>query len=195
MKGVADLSGLVESRYAELERTSFTQRAAVKRLALATGAVVGAEPRVAKLLQEGIDRVLDSASMKVKDAGAADVRLDLKVALQAPNEGRRVAAVTVSAVPRSGTPAGLTREFKTTLSEPVDDEQWRVLGEGAAYRVISDISPVRITRPALRAAHALAPAPAGNAQIAFVSLDGEPLELRIEAHFESFEPAAREIAR
>jgi hypothetical protein len=42
------------------------------------------------------------------------------------------------------------REFKTTLSEPVDAEQWRVLGEGAAYRMLSELSSARITRTAPR---------------------------------------------
>ena len=27
-------------------------------------------------------------------------------------------------------------EFKTTLSDPVDEQQWRTLGEGAAYRIV-----------------------------------------------------------
>ena len=181
MKAVGDLTGLVEARYAQLERTSFTRRAAPARLALANGSVSGAEPRVARLLQEGIERVLDSANMKVSPTGAADVRLDLKLVLAPSSEGRKPAAVTVSAVPRSGTPATLTREFKTTLSEPVDDEQWRVLGEGAAYRVIGDIAPVRITRPALKTSHSLRPRASGEAQETHAGLDGAPLGLRLQA--------------
>ncbi len=180
MKSVADLTRLVEARYAELDRSSFTRRAAPPRLALANGMVSGADARVAKLLQEGVDRVLDSADMNVKAAGAADVRLDLELVLEAAQEGRKPALVTISAMPRSGKPAALTRAFKTTLSEPVDDEQWRVLGEGAAYRIIGDIAPVRITRPSLKASHSLRfPAP-GAVREAFAGLDGAPLELRLQ---------------
>jgi outer membrane protein TolC len=158
-KALADLSGLVEARYSELERTSFTPRAAQKKPALAAGNVIGGEAKVAGLLREGVARVLESAEMKAPDAATADVRLDLQLNLEPAREGRRPVAVTVTAVPRSGTPAALTREFKTTLSEPIDDEQWRVLGEGATYRVLGELSPVRITRPALRAAQSLDLAP------------------------------------
>jgi hypothetical protein len=195
LKAVADLSSLVETRYAELERASFTQREPAARLALANGSVTGAEPRVAKLLQQGIERVLESANMKVKDAFAADVRLDVELAVEPAQEGRKPAVITISAVPRSGTPAALTRQFRTTLSEPVDDEQWRVLGEGAAYRIIGDIAPVRITRPALRAAHSLQLPAAGRPGEAFAGLDGAPLELRLQAGLDSIDADLPRAAR
>ena len=63
-KAVAELAGQVESRYETLERASFTQRAAAKKLVLTAGAVSGAEPKVAALLREGIERVIDGAGMK-----------------------------------------------------------------------------------------------------------------------------------
>ncbi|MGE5641338.1 MAG: TolC family protein [Clostridia bacterium] len=178
---VAELAGRVERRYGELERASFTMRAAAQRPAIAAGEVSGTEPRVARLMREGIDRVLESAEMKAPDAATADVRLDVRVALEPPQEGRRSVTVSVSAAPRSSAPASLTREFKTTLSEPIDDEQWRVLGEGAAYRVLGELSPVRITRPSLRSAQRLeprnapAPAPAPGEPVR------APLALRLEA--------------
>jgi outer membrane protein TolC len=152
-KAVAELSGQVEARFAALERTSFSQRAAARKPVLLAGSVSGAAPRVAALLREGINRVLDSAAMKAGDNAAADARLDLRLLLEPASEGRKPAHITISAVAPSG--SMLTREFKTTLSEPVDDEQWRVLGEGAAYRVIAEIAPVRITRPLLRLARSL----------------------------------------
>ena len=70
------------------------------------------------------------------------------------------------------------REFRTTLSEPVDDEQWRTLGEGAAYRVAADLANTRITRPALRIEPELGmqqAAPCGGA-----AAPAEPLDLRLE---------------
>lgn len=191
MKAVADLAGLVQARYAELERASFARRASPARLAVANGAVSGADPRVAKLLQQGVDRVLDSAGMRARSAAAADVTLDLKLVLEAVKEGRKPASIAVTVVPRSGKPAALTREFKTTLSEPVDDEQWRVLGEGAAYRVIGDIAPVRITRPSLKASQALEPRLASLGRPTGAVLDGAPLELRLHAELDSLDDLAR----
>ncbi len=176
-KPVAELARAVAARYDELERASFTTRAAAKRPALAAGQVGGADQRVGSLLREGVGRVLESADMKAGNADAADMRLDLQLSLGAPSEGRRTVTVTVSAVPRSGTPASLTREFKTTLSEPVDDEQWRVLGEGAAYRVLAELAPIRITRPSLRAAQSLQ---VRGKEAKAPEADHLPLPLRLE---------------
>jgi outer membrane protein TolC len=152
-KAVAELSGVVQARYAELERASFSPRAAEKKPLLATGNVTGADAKVARLVREGAERVLDSAQMKA--AGPADARLDFSVAMQPAKDGRRPVEVAISAVPGPGARPTLTRQFRTILSEPVDEEQWRVLGEGAVYRLIADLAPSRITRPALRAAQAL----------------------------------------
>jgi hypothetical protein len=192
-QALAQLSGKVEERFAELERVSFSPRAAAKKPALAAGTMSGAAPKVAALLQEGIGRVLDSASMKAADEGAADARLDVKLVVGPAREGRKPVQVTVSVVPKAAAGATLTREFKTTLSEPVDEEQWRVLGEGAAYRLIGDLAPARITRPALRAADRLEipPSPAeGRAPRVAGSESTDPLELRIEPHLGSL---AREV--
>ena len=70
------------------------------------------------------------------------------------------------------------REFRTTLSEPVDDEQWRTLGEGAAYRVTADLANTRITRPALRIEPELGMQKAVPA--ATLAAPAEPLDLRLE---------------
>jgi outer membrane protein TolC len=179
---VAELAARVEKRYASLESASFSARVVDERPALATGAISGADGRVAKLLRQGAERVLDSAKMKASDAKLADARLDLELTLAPARSGRRPVQVTVRAVPGPGAPATLTRQFKTTLSEPIDDEQWRVLGEGAVYRVIVDISPARIMRPALRPAHTLRWPAAGKKPppAAFADRGGKSLKLRVE---------------
>jgi len=187
-KALAELSDQVDARFAELERTAFTQRAGTKKPALAPGEVSGAQARVAALLREGIDRVLDSAGMKASSADAADARLDIQLEIGAPVEGRKAVSVTIRAVSASGSIVPITREFKTALSEPVDDEQWRVLGEGAAYRIISDVAPTRITRPALRAAQSLhipSPGERVKGRNIFPGRTVEPLELRLDRLFGS----------
>ena len=186
-KAIAELSGRVEARYAELERAAFSQHAAAKKLSLIAGTVSGATPKVAALMREGIDRVLDGAGMKAGDTAAADARLDVQLVLDKAKEGRKPAQVTISAVTAAG--SAITREFKTALSEPVDDEQWRVLGEGAAYRVIAEISPARITRPVLRSAKALEVHPEVD-DLAMATDPGvgestQPLGLRLDPLFGS----------
>jgi outer membrane protein TolC len=192
-KALAELTGQVEERLAALERASFSPRAAAKKPALLAGAVAGATPKVAALLVQGIERVLDSASMKASEAGSADARLELRLLVGPAKEGRKSARITISVVPQAASAATLTREFKTTLSEPVGDEQWRVLGEGAAYRVIDEIAPTRITRPALRAAQSVYVPSSGKraqARNVFPGRTIEPLRLRLDARLES---APREV--
>ena len=184
---LAELTSKVDARFAELERTAFTARAAQVKVALAFGQVSGVEPRVAALLGEGVNRVLESAAMKAPEPAAAAAQLDLQVTLGKPVDGRRAVSVVISAVPKGGGGAALRREFKTILAHPVDDEQWRVLGEGATYRVIGEISPARISRTTLKPAQSLnlprpgkpRPEPAKLTDIT------DPLPLRVEAHFDS----------
>jgi hypothetical protein len=182
-KAVAELTQQVEERYGVLERTSFTARAALGRPQLVTGTVTGTDARTGALLREGIERVLVSSAMKAQNPDAADGRLEVRVRIGEPQEGRKPVEVTVSAMPRAAAATSFTRTFKTTLSEPIDDEQWRVLGEGAAYRLIGDLTPGRITRPSLKAATILrvpkaTPAAAPPAEVA----EGrrEPLRLRLD---------------
>jgi len=182
-KAVAELSELVELRFNELERASFSPRAAALRPTAAVTEIAGATPRIAALLREGVERVLASTGMAA--AGRpADVQLQMQLFVGNPEDGRRAARVAIVARPGPGG-ATLLREFRTSLSEPVGDEQWRVLGEGAVYRVLGEISAVRITRPALRAAQSLrgslkeARRPPANNHAA-ASFDGGRLGLRLE---------------
>jgi hypothetical protein len=83
------------------------------------------------------------------------VRLDLRLDLERPKDGLRSARVMVSALPRGSFTPTLTREFRTTLSEPVTDAQWRALGEGAVYKVATQLGTRRITQASLRVAERL----------------------------------------
>jgi outer membrane protein TolC len=177
---LAELTKLVQLRYGELERESFSPRAEEERLLVAVGEVSGVAPRVAALLGEGANRVLAGGSVKAAD-GAADVWMDLRLNLERAAGGRRTVRVDIGARRPMGSAALAAREFKTTLSEPIDDEQWRVLGEGAAYRMVSELASTRITRPVLRMEQALR-MPAGDAPGAGTAppADGEPLDLRLD---------------
>lgn len=177
---VAALSGRLEQRYAELEKASFSQRPQAQRPALRAGDISGADARAAGLLREGLEAVLDGVKMKA-GPGRTDAHLDLRVTAGRVEEGRRPVVVTVSVVPAGAARPTLVREFRTTLSEPVAAEQWRVLGEGAAYRVLADLAPPRLARP-LRAAQRLHVPAAGEKRVVarFVPARGEPLPLRLE---------------
>ena len=186
-KAVKDLAGLLETRYGDLERASFSQRAGPKKPTVAVVEVSGGSSRTARLLREGVDRVLESAGMK-QAGGEAEIRLGLRLDVEPAIQGLRTARVTISTLPATPGPAKVTGEFKTTLSEPIDDEQWQVLGEGAAYRVVGDLASARAIAPALRAERALlAPGAADTVlQSGVVSnLDGAPLDLRLDENLQA----------
>ena len=148
-KEVAELARLVETRFAELERASFSRPPALKEIPVAVGEVKGVPARAAVLLREGAARVLGLSKVRMVETASADVRLDFDAALGGAVEGKRGARIAVRLVRGVGATAGQA-EFKTTISEPMDDEQWRALGEGAAYRVLDMLAPLRIRRPSLR---------------------------------------------
>jgi outer membrane protein TolC len=183
-KELAELSKLVDLRYSELERASFSPRSSAPRPSVALADVTGASPRVASLLRQGVQRVFSSAEMLTTSSSAADVQLGLQLYLDKPRQGRRAARAVIVARP-GPQGATLVREFTTSLSEPIDEEQWRVLGEGAAYRVLGEISGVRVAIPQLRPTEALR-VPANDPRAAAIEKGATPdfnggrLGLRLE---------------
>jgi hypothetical protein len=172
-------------RFTELETASFTKRLASIKPKIAVGTVSGAQPRIGKLVEQGLKRALDTAGLA--EPGEAEAQVDLRVSLDAPREGVRTARVAISVLPRGSDNPSLTREFRTTLSEPVDDEQWRALGEGAVYRLVSDLSAKRVTQASLRMAERLGQ-PVKRARAAAAApqpAEPGPLPLRLDASMDS----------
>jgi outer membrane protein TolC len=150
---VEELAKLIDARFGELEQASFSHKVAAVRPVVAAGLVTGAQPRIGKLVRAGLGKGLETAGFTSNEQ--ADVRLDLRLTLERPKDGVRVARVLVSALPRGSARPTLTREFKTSLSEPVNDVQWRALGEGAVYKVVAELASRRITQASLRVAERL----------------------------------------
>lgn len=185
-RSVADLAQLMQARLGELERASFSRTAALREQAVAIGEVKVVPERVAALLREGARRVLDLSKVRVVALESAEVRLEIQAALDDPKEGRRGARVAVRLLRQGAAAAEGATHFSTTLSEPVDDEQWRVLGEGAAYRVLDRLAQTWVRRPSLRLLHSLdsldAPrAVTGTEPVSLVQ--SEPLALHLERAF------------
>src|SRR5262245_2048008 len=174
-KGVDDLARLIEARFDELERESFARRATASKPSVAAGMVSGAQPRIGRLVQEGLARALENAGFS--NGEDADVTLDLRLSLDRPKDGLRTASVEVSALPRGSLTPTLTREFRTVLSEPVSDSQWQALGEGAVYKVATQLSLRRITQSSLRIADRLDFAAKGPKQFPSRSIDALPLRM------------------
>ena len=178
---LAELANAVQVRYAEYERTSFSPRVELEKPVVAIGEISGVRARIATLVGEGANRVLSGGRVK-SAGGAADLLLDMRLQVERVQEGRRIVRIEVGARRIGAFSAPVLREFRTTLSDPVDDEQWRTLGEGAAYRVTADLANTRVTRPALRIEPALGmqKAPSTAAPAAASTPRAEPLDLRLE---------------
>ena len=181
-KAVAELAQMIEVRFTELEGASFSKRPATAKPRVAVGVVSGAQPKIGKLVEQGLRRALETAGFAA--AGEAEAQVDLRLTLDPAKDGVRTARVAVSVVPRGSSNATLSREFRTTLSDPVDDEQWRALGEGAVYRLVSELAGKRVTQAGLRMAPRLgssvkarAPAPRQDA--------AAPLPLRLDASIDA----------
>src|SRR5205807_10351363 len=142
-KAVAELSDLVEMRFNEIERASFSPRAAALRPTAAVAEIAGATPRIAALLRQGVERVLASTGMAAA-GGPADVQLQMHLFLDKPTDGRRDARVAIVARPGPG--GARPEEHTTALQSPCNVVcRPRLEKKNALYRVLGAISSVRIT--------------------------------------------------
>jgi outer membrane protein TolC len=182
-QGVADLSNLVRARFTELENASFVQRAGPPRPSVALTPVGGADNRISQLVHEGATRVLDISKIRLAQPDIADLQVEILVTQEPPQEGRIGARAVVQVIRKSGA-APTKEEFKTTLSDPVDDEQWRVFGEGALYRVLGELAPPRARSPSVRRESPV-PRSGGGSTDTLSELDGAPLVLRPETDLRS----------
>jgi outer membrane protein TolC len=182
-KAVAELAQRVDTRFAELDRATFSRPPAPKGAPVAIGEIRGVPADAAAMLRAGAARVLELSKIDTADASSAELRLDFDAALQDAKEGGRGVRVAVRLFRPAGGAAPVGEaEFKTTLSEPMDEEQWRAVGEGAAYRILDRLTPMRARRWSLRLAQSLDTAPARAAAPADGApwIQGSPLTLRTE---------------
>lgn len=143
--GVEPLSSTVQARLDEFSKALFAERKDDLGVKLALAPLGGLNAQQAALIREGMNRVFESSHVAITDGAEPAFRVEMATTLQPPRSGNQPALVTI----RLREPAGAERpstEFKTTLSTPVDDEQLRVLGEGAAYRILLALPPGRVAR-------------------------------------------------
>lgn len=182
-QSVADLTRDVEARFAEYQREVFSEPRIAPPIEVAMGPIAGVEPAAGALLLEGMNRVFDLSKVKMSDPAQAEFRIVLRAALQPPKSGSQAARLDMRVLEAAGGKERFNAEFKTTLSDPVDDEQLRVLGEGAAYRVLVWLAGGRTARMGTRlpaAAGGPGPAAALPDMVKMAeTLNGEPLRLRV----------------
>ncbi len=188
--GIAELTRMIESRFSELQTVNFSERVAAKAPSVAIDSVLGLEPGVAQFLRLGLERILKLSNVTLEKEGEGDLGVSLSIDLGPEKSGGRTAVVKVRV--RDRTPSalgGTSYEFKTTLSDPIDQEQWQVVGEGVAYRVLGGLSGLKMTKSTANTAAIADASIAGltdaNAASAVSPAESSGLVLQIDTEFRS----------
>ena len=178
-QAIAALSGVVNQRLSDFRREIFTERAAPSPVPVAMGPVSGVEPATGALLSQGMERIFSLSDVRMSPPDEARFRIAMRAVIEPPRGGNQAALIEFRVLESGTGKEWFESEFKTTLSTPVDDEQVRVLGEAAAYRILVWLTGMRGA-----AAGALPPLPAKPVAEApelsrlAANLDGAPLALR-----------------
>ncbi|MEI6722275.1 MAG: TolC family protein [Betaproteobacteria bacterium] len=140
------LAGQLQARIVGWETENFSPKALPTELPIMIGEIDGVPAAEAKEFRDAIVRILELSKIKVAEPGEGKLTINTAVVLDAPRDGGRPARIKVALIEVGSGAVKFSSEFKTTLSEPVDEEQWRTLGEGAAYRVIGPVTRLQSGR-------------------------------------------------
>jgi outer membrane protein TolC len=148
----ASLAALLQRNIEDWKKETFAPRTASTRLPVSIGAIDGVPQAQHKEFRAALERVLGVSRVDVVAEHMAGLRIDAGVQLDSAQSGAQPAVVSVRLSDAKSGALRFSSEFKTTLSLPVDDEQWRTLGEGAAYRVVGSINRMQAGRSLRRPA-------------------------------------------
>lgn len=102
------------------------------------GRVIGLPDAAQADFLQAMQTVLRVARIPTAEAGAA-VRTEVRVKLGAPQDSGRPVTIRVALLEGSRDRELHTVQMKSMLVEPVDAEQWKVLGEAAVFRVVDQL--------------------------------------------------------
>lgn len=142
----ASLAQNLKDRLVGWENANFAPKPAPLDLPVEIGEIDGVPGSTLDAFRSAIRRILDLSKIRVTDTGEARLRLDAGVVLEPPRDGGRPARIRVSLKDAQSGAVRFSSEFRTTLSEPVDAQQWQTLGEGAAYRIIGPVARLQAGR-------------------------------------------------
>jgi len=140
------LAAQMQARLNAWEDENFSPRPAPLDLPVMIGEIEGVPVAELKEFRGAIVRILELSKIRVAEAQDAKLRINSAVLLDPPRDGGRPAHVRVALLDAETGESKFSSEFKTTLSEPVDQPQWRTLGEGAAYRIVGPVARLRTGR-------------------------------------------------
>lgn len=142
----ASLAQHMQTRLVEWENSNFAPKASPIDLPVMIGEINGVPTGVTQDFRASIRRIMDLSKIRVVETGEGKLTVNAGVTLDAPRDGGRPARIRVALLDVASGAIRFSSEFKTTLSEPVDEQQWSTLGEGAAYRVVGPIAQLQAGR-------------------------------------------------
>jgi len=160
---VASLAKQLEDSIEAWRGANFSPRAIAPELPVVVGDVIGVPENFSGEFRESIAHIFDLSKIKVGSPTDARLQVNTTVEIDPPRNGGRQARMQVTLLDSRNQSTQFRSEFKTTLSEPVDLEQWKTLGEGAAYRVVGSLGRLQTGRAKLQVGKP--PAQAGDLRL------------------------------
>lgn len=129
-----DLAQQLQQNIQGWRDANFSPKAPFPDLPVSIGRIEGVPAELTKDFRAAMDRVLELAKIGVANEAQARLQINTAVEMGPLQGGGRSAKVKLALRDVASNAIQFESEFKTTLSEPIDLEQWRTLGEAAAYR-------------------------------------------------------------
>ena len=142
----SSLAEQMQARLVGWEEENFAPRAGLLDLPVMIGEVEGVPAETVAEFRASIAKIFDLSKLQMGEGAEAKLTIKSAVLLDPPRDGGRPVRVRVALVDNQSGETRFSSEFRTTLSEPVDAEQWRTLGEGVAYRVVGPVARMRAGR-------------------------------------------------
>lgn len=133
----------------------FSPRVSGLDLPVMIGEVSGVAEDFSSEFRRSIAHIFDLSKIKVGTSADARLQVNAVVEVDPLRNGGRQARLQVTLLDSQNQSIQFRSEFKTTLSDPVDLEQWKTLGEGAAYRVLGPLGRLQAGRAKLQVGRAL----------------------------------------
>jgi outer membrane protein TolC len=135
----AYLAEQIQGRIEEWKKDNFAYRAPGEELPIAIAEIQGVPAEAEAEFRKSMAAILESSKLTVTDEARARLRVLAGIRLQPLRDGGRPATVRITVTDIRTGAVRFSSELRTTLSEPVDEDQWRTLGEGEAYRVVGPV--------------------------------------------------------
>ena len=147
---VASLAKQLEGTIEGWRQENFSVRPPAPDFPVAIGALEGIPADFASDFRQSIAMIFDLSKIKLTEGTEPRLQVTATIEVDPPRSGSRQARMKISLLDASNQTIQFQSEFKTTLSEPVDAEQWKTLGEGAAYRVVGPLGRLQSGRTKLQ---------------------------------------------